>query len=73
MGRDGYGDEKVVQMWNEALHQVSAENWKNYVRHTEDIIKDYWTKELLFDRTKINPIIINTGEDSDTDDIDKTV
>lgn len=39
IGRDGNSDENVVSMWCEALDHVTLENWKNWVRHTNDTIK----------------------------------
>jgi transposase len=41
IGRDGYGDECVLNMWKEAINQVNPEIWYKSIKHTENIINDW--------------------------------
>lgn len=34
IGRCGYGVEKSINMWNEALDKVTSEKWNTPVRHS---------------------------------------
>lgn len=65
IGEHGYGHEKVLSMWDEALKQVSAENWKSYISHVEQLIEDAWNQEIMFDSMDDQSFIINVGGDSD--------
>jgi hypothetical protein len=35
----------VLDMWMEALQQITPEMWKNLVRHTEHKSKECWHRE----------------------------
>lgn len=61
IGRDGYGDDKVIAMWTEALEQCSAEIWMNCVNRTENIIRDWYNREKLLDVT-VEKLIIHTND-----------
>lgn len=65
IGRDGYGDDCVLKMWQEALNQVTPEIWKKCVSHTESLIKDWWSREKVMD--EVNPLIIDLASDSEDD------
>ena len=65
IGRDGYGDDKVIAMWTEALDQCTPEVWENCVRHTEDLIRNWYEREKILDVT-VNELIINVGDDDDS-------
>ena len=67
IGRDGYGDEKVLSMWKEALDHCGNEVWENCVRHTEKLIEDWWIREQHIINIEIEPIIINTAETSESE------
>ena len=54
-----------MQLWNEARKNVTAEKWKNYVKHTNKIINDGWERERLIDASDIIPLIINVDESDD--------
>lgn len=73
IGRDGYGDKQVLDMWNEALQQCSENVWQNCVSHTENVIQKWYEREKMLD-VKIDELIINIGKDSssesDESDID---
>ncbi|GLH09922.1 Protein of unknown function [Gryllus bimaculatus] len=42
-------DNSNMEKWKEALQQVTAEKWKNFVMYTEKIIEEDWHQELQFD------------------------
>ncbi|KAJ3661538.1 hypothetical protein Zmor_005931 [Zophobas morio] len=56
-----------LDAWNRALQNVTPEQWKSYVKHTENIIKTYWDKEKF---VKVNKIIINLNVETDESDSD---
>lgn len=53
----------VLKTWKEALNNVTKEQWTNYVRHTDRLIKNAWEKfKITRDQ---QPLIINfDGSDS---------
>lgn len=67
MGRDGTGRERSLEMWQEALDQITPQIWNNCVNHTDKVIEDWWTRESLMDREEVAPLIINLEDDSDND------
>lgn len=51
--------------------QVTPEKWKNYFKHTDEIISKAWEQERLIDASDILPVIIDLNEiDSEEDDSD---
>ncbi|KAK7866463.1 hypothetical protein R5R35_008984 [Gryllus longicercus] len=58
----------VKQVWHDALHQVTAEKWENYVKHTEKIVEEDWNREVKWDSINVEPIIINLGEENSSDE-----
>jgi hypothetical protein len=69
IGREGCGQDKAVEMWKPALQHVTPTMWENSIWNTNKIIDNWWERELTFDREKTAPlIIINLGEDDDSDD-----
>lgn len=66
IGRDGYGDDKVLHMWNEALEHCSTNTWENCVRHTNDLIEEWYERERYIADIEIEPIIINPYEETTT-------
>lgn len=66
IGRDGYGDDKVKAMWNEALDQCTEAIWKNCVSHTEKIIQEWYEKEKILD-TVPQQLIIEPNDSSSSD------
>lgn len=71
IGRNGYGDEKVLSMWKEALEQCTPQVWENCVRHTEKLIKGWYEREQFIVNMEVEPLIISVSNtsDSDSDDI----
>lgn len=68
IGRDGYGDEKVLSMWAESLEKVTAEEWAKCIGHSEAEIMQWWKLEQESERVQ-QPLIINLQHDtSDEDD-----
>lgn len=67
IGRDGYGVEKTLKMWEEALGQITPSAWSNCVAHTEGVIQKWWDREVGFDRDDIAPIIIEIGDEESDD------
>lgn len=68
MGEDGYGNEKVEEMWQRALEKCTPEVWKAKVMHTENIIEEWMNRERLIEN--IPPLIIevnNNESDTETD------
>lgn len=63
IGRDGYGDDKVAQMWEEAL-QAADQIWDNCVEHTEKIIMEWYNREQVLVNLDVNPLIINLNDSS---------
>ncbi|GJQ65099.1 hypothetical protein Trydic_g7246 [Trypoxylus dichotomus] len=61
--RVGYRDENALSMLSKALEYCSQNNWENCVRHTNDLIKNYYEPERHLADIAINPII-NSGESS---------
>ncbi|KAJ8914157.1 hypothetical protein NQ315_016236, partial [Exocentrus adspersus] len=74
IGRDGYGVENTLKMWQEALDTITPQVWSNTIRHTEKEIQKWWNREAAFDREDTGPLIINVADgDSDAinmDDLD---
>jgi hypothetical protein len=52
-------------MWKEALNRITPATWANTVRHTETLVREWYERELLFDRDEVAPLIIQVDEDSD--------
>ncbi|KAF2893031.1 hypothetical protein ILUMI_13143 [Ignelater luminosus] len=66
IGRDGYGADKTIAMWNEALGQCDAEFWNHCVNHAEKNINDWYEREKILD-VSVNHIVINiTMDNSDS-------
>ena len=63
-------NDAVLQLWNEALKNITAEKWKKYVKHTNKIINDVWERERLIDASDILLLIINVDESDVSDDDD---
>lgn len=63
IGRDGYGDDRVLEMWKEALEQCTKDVWSNCVRHTEEKIRTWYERERILDVT-VDELIIHVGNDS---------
>lgn len=59
----------VLVTWEQALRNVSKEQWAHYVEHTNKIIKSAWSKFKI--TSEQQPLIINL-ENSDEDDDSST-
>ncbi|KAJ3661750.1 hypothetical protein Zmor_006135 [Zophobas morio] len=57
----------VKQNASTIRNKVTAQQWQNYIRHTETIIKNYWKKERL---VNVNELVINLNQDTDNSDSD---
>ena len=42
MEKDGKYTNSVLDIWKQALQNVTSENWSNCVHHTNNNIRDYW-------------------------------
>lgn len=69
IGRNGHSEEAVLEMWQEALCQVTPEMWQKSVEHADKIIDDYWAKEQHID--VIAPIIITFDTECESSEIDE--
>jgi hypothetical protein len=57
-------DEEVLNVWTEALNQITPEVWSNCVCHVEKLIVEAYKKEVILD--EVRPLIISLEEeDSD--------
>ncbi|KAF2901658.1 hypothetical protein ILUMI_04523 [Ignelater luminosus] len=70
IGRDDGGMAKAVAMWKEALEQITPATWQNCIIHIEKIIKEWWEKEILFDREDVMPLITNLSDDFSSNEDD---
>ncbi|KAF2885653.1 hypothetical protein ILUMI_20504 [Ignelater luminosus] len=70
-GRDGYGADQTIAMWNEALQHCDAEFWNHCENHTENIIKDWHEPEKIL-KVTVNQIIINITNDNSDPDCNKS-
>lgn len=52
-------------MWEEVLKTCDGNIWDNCVRHTNELIKNWYEAEQHLADVDVNPLIINLGEDSD--------
>lgn len=71
VGETSHSDNDVIKTWENALKLVTPQIWDKCVKHTNNIIKEWWDRECVID--EINPITfnVNTGDsDSDWDDFD---
>lgn len=69
MGSEGYGTANCLNMWKRAVETVTAQMWENTVNDTNNIILEWWDREVGFDREVVAPLIIHLGA-SDDDDSD---
>lgn len=70
IGRDGNKEIDCINMWREALHNITSEMWKNTIGHTEKEIKKWYDRERILDRQDIVPIIFDINNSSDSSDVD---
>lgn len=66
IGDTGYGDEQVIEMWNEALNKCTPTIWQGKIEHTDKLIREQFEKEKIVE--DVPELIINLNEsDSDID------
>lgn len=65
IGRDGYGDENVLNMWQESLNEATPEVWKKSIIKTNSLIQQWSDREIIVG--EIAPLIISLQNDSDSD------
>lgn len=65
-GRDGSGDDKVLQLWEEALKQCSPDLWTKCVQHTDKLIQEWYEREILLE--EVTEIIITDNNVGDSDE-----
>lgn len=73
IGEDGYGHNKVIEMWEKSINLVTKTQWEGYVNHTEKVMNDWWNRELALDNTDVEQIFINLTNDSDSSDSDSDI
>lgn len=66
IGETGYGDEKVIEMWNEALNKCTANIWQAKIEHTDKVIREQFEKEKIVEDYPEFIIKLNKA-DSETD------
>lgn len=57
----------VLRTWERALESVTADQWANYVKHTDTVIKAAWEINKKVS-PNVQPLIINVGEEDDDTD-----
>ncbi|KAF5302409.1 hypothetical protein FQA39_LY10448 [Lamprigera yunnana] len=62
---DGYTDEKLIAMWDEALRQCSKLLWENCINHTENIFKNWYEREKVL-YVSVNELIIRGDQENDS-------
>lgn len=67
IGPDGFSDEQVLKMWEEALHQCGEAEWRKCVQHTENLIQTWRQRETVVNN--VQPLIINVGGESSDSEI----
>ena len=70
IGRDGNSNESVLALWAESLQQVTLNQWKNYVVHTNKIILEWYEKIVI---EEIEPVIVNINNPDDSSDSDDII
>ncbi|KAL1487863.1 hypothetical protein ABEB36_015513 [Hypothenemus hampei] len=71
IGEDGYGDDKVIALWEKALQKCTPEVWSATVRHTLELIQEWYNRECILD--KIPEIIINVDDNESDSESDLSV
>lgn len=56
----------VLTLTSDAIDSVTVTDWKKCVQHAEKLQDEDWAKEIVRDDA-IDPVIINLGEDTDTE------
>lgn len=67
IGRDGYGDTQVLNMWQESLNTCTPDIWQNCVDHTEKLIKEWYEREANMEDFILT---VNCGSEDESEDID---
>lgn len=70
IGEEGYGDDKVLSMWQKSLDICTPERWASVVEHTEALIDAWFNREHIIEN--VPEFIIAVGNDSTTDNSDST-
>lgn len=62
-----FSTKKMMTLLNEACAKITKEDWAKVVEKTRKIIKEDYDRDVHIDNIFENEIIINTGDDSSTD------
>ncbi|KAF5287742.1 hypothetical protein FQA39_LY15762 [Lamprigera yunnana] len=62
---DGYTDEKVIAMWDEALRQCSKVLLEKCINYTKNLIKNWYEREKVLD-VSVNEFIIRVDQENDS-------
>jgi transposase len=63
--------DRVIKVWREALQQCSKEKWRNFIKHSEQEIKNDWQKYMgVKNIDDVPPFIINLNSDSSDSEFD---
>lgn len=66
---DGLKNSEVQMVWECALNQINEEYWRKSVAHTDELIKNWWSREKILD-VVVEPLIINLNNEDSDDDTD---
>ncbi|XP_068081309.1 uncharacterized protein [Anabrus simplex] len=58
--RPGHGLDRATAVWKESLDQVTAEMWRNEVKHTEKKIVEFYNNEVR-DLHEVEELVIHHG------------
>lgn len=67
-----FSTNKMLILLHEACEKITKEDWAKVVEKTRKIIKEDYERDVNIDNLIENEIIINTGDDSSTDDFDSS-
>ena len=58
----------MLNLWSDALQQVSKETWQNCIKHVENLIQEAFITEQVID--EVRPLIISAEENCSNSDSD---
>lgn len=66
IGSDGFGDEKVLDLWKKSLLLVDKEAWMKCIGHAENAMSVWWDVQKKWGDHVQEPIVIHVDSNSDS-------